>query len=158
MVLFSQVKVNRIYAVYGGLMDIGRILKYYRSLYKLTQSEVAELSGINEKYLGRIERDESVPTIDKVEQLCMAFDIRMSDMLMVKPGKAYSASENSDGNNETLTPTTVYYCNCCGCTFKPNDSEIEKNDIHCPECGCLYDEENGFIEKNVYRDCVKSFV
>lgn len=54
--------------------------------------------------------------------------------------------------SEHLTPTTVYYCNCCGCTFKPNDSEIENDDIHCPECGCIYDEENEFIEKSiVYR-------
>lgn len=64
---------------------------------------------------------------------------------MVKLG----ASENSSDNDETLTPTTVYYCNCCGWTFKPNDSEIENNDIRCPECGCLYDEENGYIEKDV---------
>ena len=56
-------------------MNVGAMLKYYRVLYNLTQSEVAEMSGINEKYLGRIERNESVPTIDKVEQLCMAFDI-----------------------------------------------------------------------------------
>lgn len=76
---------------------------------------------------------------------------------MVKSDKAYSASENPDNNNEVLTPTTVYYCNCCGCTFKPNDSEIEKDDIHCPECGCLYDEENGFIEKSVvYRKTPES--
>ena len=64
-------------------MEIGRILRYYRALHNLTQSDVAELSGINEKYLRRIERDESVPTIDKVEQLCLAFDIRLSDMLMI---------------------------------------------------------------------------
>lgn len=71
---------------------------------------------------------------------------------MVKSDKAYSASKNPDDNSQALTPTTVYYCNCCGCTLKPNDSEIEKDDIHCPECGCLYDEENGFIEKSiVYR-------
>lgn len=55
-------------------MEIGRALKYYRALHHLTQSDVAALSGINEKYLGRIERNESVPTIDKLEQLCLAFD------------------------------------------------------------------------------------
>ena len=59
---------------------------------------------------------------------------------MDKSDKAYS---------EALTPITVYYCNCCGCIFEPNDFEIENDDIHCPECGCLYDEENGFIEKSV---------
>lgn len=71
---------------YGGLlMKIGRALKYYRALHHLTQSDVAALSGINEKYLGRIERNESVPTIDKLEQLCLAFDIRTCDLLMAVP-------------------------------------------------------------------------
>ncbi len=36
-------------------MEIGRALKYYRALHHLTQSDVAALSGINEKYLGRIQ-------------------------------------------------------------------------------------------------------
>lgn len=66
-------------------MKIGRALKYYRALHHLTQSDVAALSGINEKYLGRIERNESVPTIDKLEQLCLAFDIRTCDLLMAVP-------------------------------------------------------------------------
>jgi len=130
-------------------MKIGRILKYYRALHNLTQSEVAELSGINEKYLGRIERDESVPTIDKVEQLCLAFDIRLSDMLMVVPEKATMQSKNSNEQSNSLTPKTVYYCNCCDCIFQSALSDSESDDIRCPECGRLFDYENGYIEKSV---------
>lgn len=130
------------------VMEIGRIIKYYRALHNLTQSDVAELSGINEKYLGRIERDESVPTIDKVEQLCFAFDIRLSDLLMISPDKLDFQNRFADENN-VRTPKTIYYCNCCGSTFQSAISDNESNDIRCPECGCVFDSDNGFIEKSV---------
>ena len=130
-------------------MEIGRILRYYRALHNLTQSDVAELSGINEKYLGRIERDESVPTIDKVEQLCLAFDIRLSDMLMISPEKTNVRTKLMSEQNEPLMPQTVYYCNCCGCAFHSAISDSDDDEIRCPECGCIYDPENGFIEKSI---------
>lgn len=130
-------------------MEIGRILRYYRALHNLTQSEVAELSGINEKYLGRIERDESVPTIDKVEQLCLAFDIRLSDMLMISPDRAVLKAKMIDEQIDTRIPKTVYYCNCCGCTFQSAISDSDTAEIRCPECGCIFDPENGFIEKSI---------
>lgn len=129
-------------------MEIGRILRYYRVLHNLTQSKVAELSGINEKYLGRIERDESVPTIDKVEQLCLAFDIRLCDMLIITPEKASMNAKWTGEQNEPLTPQTVYYCNCCGCAFHSALSDGD-DEIRCPECGCIYDSKNGFIDKSV---------
>lgn len=130
-------------------MNIGRTLRYYRALHNLTQSEVAELSGINEKYLGRIERDESVPTIDKVEQLCLAFDIRLSDLLMVLPEKITVKSNYTDETINALMPKTIYYCNCCGFTFQSAISNSEIDDIRCPECGCIFDSENGYIEKSI---------
>ena len=121
-------------------MNVGAMLKYYRVLYNLTQSEVAEMSGINEKYLGRIERNESVPTIDKVEQLCMAFDIRVADLLTPTFFHGYTPiCYDSDAIN---SKTIKYYCNCCGEEFTSTDKEVI-----CPNCLCTYDPENGFIEK-----------
>lgn len=138
----------RYFGGYG--MEIGRILKYYRTLHNLTQSEVAELSGINEKYLGRIERNESVPTIDKVEQLCLAFDIRLSDMLMISPDKAMTQKQAvTEEHGNTLILKTVYYCNCCGFTFQSALSDSRFEDIRCPECGCIFDPNNGYIEKSI---------
>ena len=130
-------------------MEIGRALKYYRALHHLTQSDVAALSGINEKYLGRIERNESVPTIDKLEQLCLAFDIRTCDLLMAVPE---GTPVNSSCTNEkifSLPPKIVYYCNCCGCTFQSNLADTDTDDIRCPECDCIYDPEDGYIEKSI---------
>ena len=131
----------------NGYMDIVRAIKYYRKIYHLTQSEVAELSGINEKYLGRIERNESVPTIDKVEQLCQAFDIRITDLLMIRPERLETYSKLMKGSveSENKLHETMYYCNCCGCTFQ---EECEKREnVLCPVCGCMYDEELDYIER-----------
>lgn len=128
-------------------MDIGKTIKYYRKLNCLTQSKVAELSGINEKYLGRIERNESVPTIDKVEQLCVAFDISPADLLMVKPERldTHFRDVSNTAYSENGILETMYYCNCCGCTFREDYGD--EKDIFCPECGCIYDENVDYIEK-----------
>ena len=123
-------------------MKVGALIKYYRELYNLTQTEIAELAGINEKYYGRIERDESVPTIDKVEELCYAFDIRFSDLLMIDPTKIQRKSfEHSDALKYIYEE--AFYCNCCGYVFQTETTK----DIICPNCGCMYEEDNDYIEK-----------
>ena len=64
----------RIYTVDKGceIMDIGNKLKAYRLSFNLTQEELsAYKAGINEKYYGRLERNESCPTIRKIRKnLC----------------------------------------------------------------------------------------
>ena len=133
-------------------MDIGKTLKYYRKLHCLTQSEVAELSGINEKYLGRIERNESVPTVDKIEQLCVAFDIRLKDFLAIDPMKIIDKSHLNSKCSKKLESHIVFYCNCCGCSFS-SDMRYSEDDIKCPDCGCVFDEDNNFIEVHrVYNE------
>lgn len=123
-------------------MKLGALVKYYRELYNLTQAEIAERAGMNEKYYGRIERDESVPTIDKVEDLCHAFDIRFSDLLMIDLSKIQKKGffQSDDFKCEHVD---TFYCNCCGCIFQ---AENEK-EIICPNCECRYEEENDYIEK-----------
>lgn len=127
-------------------MEIGKLLKYYRMLHNLTQSEVAELADINEKYLGRIERDESVPTIDKIEQLCHAFDIRLSDFLMVSPERILMRPIDNI-ESRPFVKEELYYCNCCGCSFNECEALINDGELCCPECGCRFDEEEGFIDR-----------
>lgn len=122
-------------------MKIGKILKYYRCLHGLTQNEVAEIAGINEKYYGRLERDESVPTLDKFEMLCHAFDIRMIDFLATDFTSTVSAISEYPLDHP-LEKHIVFYCNCCGTTF----DNINKDSVICPNCQCEYDEGNGYIE------------
>ena len=40
----------------------------------MTQEELAYKAGINEKYYGRLERNKSFPTIDKLEKICIALN------------------------------------------------------------------------------------
>lgn len=61
-------------------MKIGRMLKYYREVNKMTQADVAEKAEINEKYYGEIERNNSSPTINTLEKICIALNINLSDI------------------------------------------------------------------------------
>ena len=122
-------------------MELGKILKYYRCLYGLTQTEVAELAGINEKYYGRLERDESVPTLDKIEMLCHAFDVRVIDLLATDPVSIVTVS-TVELLDSSETKHSVFYCNCCGTTFE----SVSQESVFCPNCQCEYDEENNYIE------------
>lgn len=126
-------------------MNIGDIIKYYRNIYKLTQSQAAELSGINEKYLGRIERNESIPTIDKIEQICAVFDMRIQDLLATSIRDITSVEEHHPSVNKNNR--IKFYCNCCGCLFELPSNFDDLNNIRCPECDCLYDTDNEHIEE-----------
>ena len=61
-------------------MNIGKRLKAYREYHQLTQEDLATKAGVNEKYYGRIERNESCPTVDKLEKICTALGIELSEL------------------------------------------------------------------------------
>lgn len=61
-------------------MVIGKYLRYYRQLCKMTQSQIAEKAGINDKYYGELERDESSPTVNTLEKICNAMNIEVKDL------------------------------------------------------------------------------
>ena len=62
--------------------DIGRRLKHLRTFYKISQSQMAELADIDDKYYGRIERNESTPTISIIEKVCTGLDIPLVQFFM----------------------------------------------------------------------------
>lgn len=80
--------VDRIYAVYiqtRGVVvgfDVGDRLKRLRQYYKLTQFQMADKASIDYKYYGRLERNESVPTIATVEKICSGLDISLAQFFM----------------------------------------------------------------------------
>lgn len=121
-------------------MDIGIALRYYRRLGQLTQNQVAEKADVNEKYYGEIERNESSPTIDRLEKICKALGVEMQQVVAYKPLETVVGGEI----RHTLEKRkgVEYYCNCCGTTFFTDDTNV-----FCPQCGCEYNEENEYIEK-----------
>lgn len=62
-------------------MNIGRALKYYRKMRNLTQFELASKSGVDDKYYGRIERNESSPTIKILDMVCTELDVKTSNLI-----------------------------------------------------------------------------
>ncbi len=55
--------------------NIGQKIKFYRKLKKYTQSELAELVGLNEKQISRIEAGQNYPTYSTFVRLIQALDI-----------------------------------------------------------------------------------
>lgn len=61
---------------------IGEKLKIFRLKRGLSQYTLAEMSGINEKYYGRIERNESCPTIEVLNKICKALEIDLLEFFL----------------------------------------------------------------------------
>lgn len=122
-------------------MNIGEALKYYRKLSRQTQSQIAEIADVNEKYYGELERNESSPTVDKLEKICLALGVSISQVVEYKPlniikNKVKIADKKSDADE------LEFYCNCCGTAFFTNAETAV-----CPCCCCEFSEENDYIEK-----------
>lgn len=120
-------------------MNIGIALRYYRKISGLTQMQLAEKADINEKYYGELERDQSSPTINRLEKICVALGIQIQQIVSYKKLSVVNV-ENKQIKMEASV--TEFYCNCCGTSFYTQDGEVI-----CPVCGCEYSEENNYIEK-----------
>ncbi len=62
--------------------NIGQRLKRLRAYYGLTQMQMAERASIDDKYYGRLERNESVPTVSAIERICKGLDISLVQFFM----------------------------------------------------------------------------
>ncbi|RGS77016.1 helix-turn-helix domain-containing protein [Coprococcus sp. AF21-14LB] len=119
-------------------MKVGGALKYYRRIGNKTQVQVAEQANINEKYYGELERDESSPTIDRLEKISYALGVELQQIVSYKPLQEVRIEMFSDITMDKYLCNA--YCNCCGTEFYALDSVI------CPVCGCEYSDENEYIE------------
>ena len=59
----------------------GRIIKYYRLMRGLTQSELAEMVNVSEKTISSWEVDRTEPSMAYVEHLSVALDIPKSVLI-----------------------------------------------------------------------------
>ena len=67
-------------------MNIGLLLRYYRKLQNLSQSDLAERANINEKYYSKIERDENNPTYSVVNKIVNALEMKMTQLSIATDG------------------------------------------------------------------------
>lgn len=52
-----------------------RNLRILRQAAELSQDQLADLAGVDRNYVGKLEREESSPTIDTIEVLALALQI-----------------------------------------------------------------------------------
>ena len=84
-------------------MQIGNKLKVYREYRKLSQEELAYKAGINEKYYGRIERNESCPTLEKLQKICEALQIDVVEFFLYN----FSCSKNESFFEQHITKIII---------------------------------------------------
>ena len=76
---------------------IGEKIRKYRKNANLTQESLALSAGINISFLGDIERDIKKPSIESLEKILTALNVRFVDFFAfeddIKPYKACSALE-----------------------------------------------------------------
>lgn len=73
--------------------EYGKILKGYRQKNKLTQEDVAELTGLAPRYISQIERGELKGSINTLLCFCDGYKITPNDVLL-------SFLDSSNYNNE----------------------------------------------------------
>ena len=56
-------------------------VKYYRKKAKLTQEKLAELADLSPNYVGNIERENRKVTLDTIEKIAKALEVKPGDLL-----------------------------------------------------------------------------
>lgn len=123
------------------VINIGNALKYYRKLSKLTQVQVADMAGVNDKYYGEIERGESSPTLDRLELISYSLGVDIQQLVGYAPLMPVVLEVQAFQNSNSGKRKMHAYCNCCGNEFIAYEDEIK-----CPQCECEYSDENEYIE------------
>ncbi len=62
-------------------IQFGQLVRKYRKERNMSQEQLALLCNIDRSYLGRIERGEVNPTLEKIYKLSNALSIKASDLL-----------------------------------------------------------------------------
>ena len=68
-------------------MKLGAVIKELREDTPVSQKRFAASVGISIPYLCQIEKDNRNPTIETVERIALAFDLRCSDLISLAEEK-----------------------------------------------------------------------
>lgn len=60
---------------------LGKQIRAYRKAAKLSQPQLAEMAGINSKFLGEVERGKSTLTVSRLMQIASALQISITTLL-----------------------------------------------------------------------------
>ncbi len=84
---------------------LGANLRRIRRARGLTQEELAEISGLSNRYIGRIERGDANPTLDVMMRLAASVNVGLSELLspITTPDRAGTSSDPPDPDAELDT-------------------------------------------------------
>lgn len=68
-------------------MKLGSVIRELREGAEVSQKQLARSVDISIPYLCQIEKDNRNPTIETVEKIALAFDIRCSDLIALAEEK-----------------------------------------------------------------------
>ena len=61
--------------------QLGMRIRYLRTKKKLSQEDLALMSGVNKNYLSNLERGSRNPTLKLLEKICRGLDINLETLL-----------------------------------------------------------------------------
>jgi len=62
-------------------IQFGQLVRKYRKERNMSQEQLALLCNMDRSYLGRIERGEVNPTLEKLYELAKSLDVNVKDLL-----------------------------------------------------------------------------
>ena len=88
--------------IYILIQKIAQQIRIYRNSKKMTLSELAQTSGIDETYIGRVERNEIYITLNTLEKIINGLDMTESEFF------SYLNLENGDPLLSQVTKDLKY--------------------------------------------------
>lgn len=67
----------------GDNLNLGNKIKKIRYKYNISQEDLAEILEVNRNYISRIETNKSLPTVDILVKLALAFNISIDNWLEI---------------------------------------------------------------------------
>ena len=61
---------------------LGKNVKYHRYRKKYTQERLAEILNVSPNYVGRLERGQHSPSLDKIEKIANALDVKAFELFL----------------------------------------------------------------------------
>lgn len=61
---------------------LGKNVKYHRYRKKFTQEKLAELLNVSPNYVGRLERGQHSPSLDKIEKIAKTLEIKPFELFL----------------------------------------------------------------------------
>lgn len=61
---------------------LGKNIKYHRYRKRLTQEKLAEVLNVSSNYVGRLERGQHSPSLEKIEKIANALNVKAFELFL----------------------------------------------------------------------------